>query len=363
MINVLNMTKTGVVDDLFEFKFDFEFDNASTLPVNFVVMEQKKYLIAAGSTAKNVSTNTYYTYNGAGKEWFKTLSKTPIPTPTTDTNITENGNYSVVNNDTTGYNDVTVNVFSEPAVLISKDITVNGNYNASSDNANGYSTVNVNVPNTYTAEDEGKVVDNGELVAQTAYPAEITENDTYDTTNYNSITVNVSSGSGGNATFATVTEFNYVNDYLSLLTNIDIPDGVESIGDSAFSYCVSLTSITIPNSVTSIGEDAFNGCGSLETVTFESNSSLESIGLSAFYECGSLTSITIPNSVTSIESSVFMSCSSLTSITFEPTTPPTLSVGLGIPTTCIIRVPQGSLSAYTSKENYPDPSEYIYEEY
>jgi hypothetical protein len=31
--------------------------------------------------------------------------------------------------------------------------------------------------------------------------------------------------------------------------------------------------------------------------------------------------------------------------------------------TCIIRVPQGSLSAYTSAENYPDPSEYIYKEY
>lgn len=52
MINVLNMTKTGVVDDLFEFKFDFEFDDSSMLPTNFVVMGQRKYLIAEGSTAK-----------------------------------------------------------------------------------------------------------------------------------------------------------------------------------------------------------------------------------------------------------------------------------------------------------------------
>ena len=215
--------------------------------------------------------------------------------------------------------------------------------------------------------DVGEIVEEVLVGPPTLIEKTITENGTYDASDdeadgYSSVTVDVSGG-GGNATFATATEFNYVNDYLSLLTNIDIPDGVESIGDSAFSYCVSLTSITIPNSVTSIREDAFNGCGSLETVTFESNSRLESIGLSAFYECGSLTSITIPNSVTTIESSVFMSCSSLTSITFEPTTPPTLSVGLGIPTTCIIRVPQGTLSAYTSAENYPDPSEYIYEEY
>ena len=36
---------------------------------------------------------------------------------------------------------------------------------------------------------------NGALVAQTAYPSEITENNTYDTTNYNSVTVNVPSAS------------------------------------------------------------------------------------------------------------------------------------------------------------------------
>lgn len=36
---------------------------------------------------------------------------------------------------------------------------------------------------------------------------------------------------------------------------------------------------------------------------------------------------------------------------------------LGIDTTCVIRVPQGTLSDYTSAENYPDPSEYTYEEY
>lgn len=122
------------------------------------------------------------------------------------------------------------------ATLITKNITENGTYSASADdNADGYSSVTVSVPNTYTASDEGKVVDNGalvaqtsssttsngtvdtttinsltvnvansytqadngkvvsnqELVAQTAYPSTITTNNTYDTTNYNSVTVNV----------------------------------------------------------------------------------------------------------------------------------------------------------------------------
>jgi hypothetical protein len=53
----------------------------------------------------------------------------------------------------------------------------------------------------------------------------------------------------------------------------------------------------------------------------------------------------------------------LLSITFESTTPPTLDGVLGIDSTCVIRVPQGTLSDYTSASNYPDPSQYIYEEY
>lgn len=118
---------------------------------------------------------------------------------------------------------------------------------------------------------------------------------------------------------------------------IEIGNSVTSIGDHAFDSYAALTSITIPDSVTSIGE-------------------------SAFYDCSALSSITIPDSVTSIGGSAFSGCNALPSITFESSTPPT-SGTFEISHTCIIRVPQGSLLAYTSAENYPDPSEYIYEEY
>lgn len=82
------------------------------------------------------------------------------------------------------------------ATLITKNIDANGTYNASSDSADGYSSVTVAVPNTYTASDEGKVVSNGALVAQTARPDTITTNGSYITTNYNSVTVNVPTGGG-----------------------------------------------------------------------------------------------------------------------------------------------------------------------
>lgn len=68
-----------------------------------------------------------------------------------------------------------------------KAITANG----SGQDVTGYAAVDVNVPNSYTASDEGKVVNNGALVAQTS--ATYTNNGTYDTTLKNSVTVDVPS--------------------------------------------------------------------------------------------------------------------------------------------------------------------------
>ncbi|MCD8309353.1 MAG: leucine-rich repeat domain-containing protein, partial [Clostridia bacterium] len=96
-------------------------------------------------------------------------------------------------------------------------------------------------------------------------------------------------------------------------TTFAIPDGVTSIGDSAFAGCTSLESITISDSVTSIGDLAFYWCTSLTSITI--GGSVETIGEWAFYECTSLTSVIIPDSVTSIGERAFYGCSSLTSIT------------------------------------------------
>lgn len=69
-------------------------------------------------------------------------------------------------------------------------VTQNGTQIAPSGKA--YSPVTSNVPNSYGASDEGKVVSNGALVAQTAH-APVTQNGTIDTTLYNSVPVNVPS--------------------------------------------------------------------------------------------------------------------------------------------------------------------------
>ena len=103
----------------------------------------------------------------------------------------------------------------------------------------------------------------------------------------------------------------YLNN--TLITELEIPDGVTAIGEYAFRNCTGLTTVTIPDSVTTIGYDTFRDCTSLTSVTIPD--SVTTIGGSAFYYCTSLKSVTIPDSVTTIGEHAFLKCSSLTSIT------------------------------------------------
>ena len=117
------------------------------------------------------------------------------------------------------------------------------------------------------------------------------------------------------------------------LTSVTIPDGVTSIGYEAFYDCSSLASVTIPEGVTSIGNSAFGGCGGLadaegfiivKGVLYDYKGpgwdvvipdGVTCVGAKAFFYCENLTSVTIPDSVTSIGNEAFYHCSSLASVT------------------------------------------------
>ena len=76
-----------------------------------------------------------------------------------------------------------------------KTINVSANGTTTHDVTN-YASAQVvaNVPNSYSAADEDKVVQNGALVTQTSDT--VTDNGTYDTTTKNSVTVAIPSASG-----------------------------------------------------------------------------------------------------------------------------------------------------------------------
>ncbi|MGI6725667.1 MAG: leucine-rich repeat domain-containing protein [Christensenellales bacterium] len=74
-------------------------------------------------------------------------------------------------------------------------------------------------------------------------------------------------------------------------TVYEIPQGIQSIGDGAFSWCENLTSISIPDSVTSIGDWAFSGCENLTSISIPD--SVTSIGKMAFYWCSSLKKVIV----------------------------------------------------------------------
>ena len=77
--------------------------------------------------------------------------------------------------------------------------------------------------------------------------------------------------------------------------HIEVPERIESIGDSAFDECESLESIVLPNSITCIGDCAFNGCKSLKCIVLPD--SVTTIGNKVFSRCWSLKNIILPKSI------------------------------------------------------------------
>lgn len=88
-----------------------------------------------------------------------------------------------------------------------------------------------------------------------------------------------------------------------------IPDGVEDIGDGAFSGCEGLTGVAIPASVARIGGNAFSSCTGLRGV--EIPDGVASIGEYAFGWCESLKEVSIGTGVRDIGDGAFSGCSGL----------------------------------------------------
>ena len=88
-------------------------------------------------------------------------------------------------------------------------------------------------------------------------------------------------------------------------TSFTIPEGVSTIGETAFEKCTNLTTIDLEG-VTTIRRGAFKGCDNLASITGLEN--MTTIGAYAFEYCSSLASFIIPSGITTIEDGTFFEC-------------------------------------------------------
>lgn len=90
------------------------------------------------------------------------------------------------------------------------------------------------------------------------------------------------------------------------LTEYVIPDSVQTIYASAFSYATNLKNVTIPDGVAHIENYGFAYCSSLKEVVIPD--SVETVSYNAFYYCESLESITFKNPECSIYDDIETIC-------------------------------------------------------
>ena len=77
----------------------------------------------------------------------------------------------------------------------------------------------------------------------------------------------------------------------STVTTLNILDGVTEIADEQFDITINpwtalLTTLNLPTTLETIGDYAFWGCSGLTSLTFPAGSALTTIGDGAFYDCG-----------------------------------------------------------------------------
>lgn len=102
----------------------------------------------------------------------------------------------------------------------------------------------------------------------------------------------------------------------SIIQAVNIPEGYQSIGLSAFEGFTGLTSITIPGSLEVLSSYSFEGCTALQTVNFAADTASKlAINLKSFKDCASLQQITLPKRLSSMNAAVFAGCTALQKIT------------------------------------------------
>ncbi len=147
----------------------------------------------------------------------------------------------------------------------------------------------------------------------------------------------------------------------NITSDIDIPESLKSIGQSAFQDCEQIEHVNyLENSqLTKIENSTFASCYALEAISFPDK--LETIDDAAFENCSSLTSIHIPGSVSNIGNSAFRYCSKLETVFEDRSLDDLEEKGAaitdgfafnGVSENCFLVVPEDGARFYTSAGTY-----------
>ncbi|WP_304611417.1 leucine-rich repeat protein, partial [Paramuribaculum intestinale] len=144
----------------------------------------------------------------------------------------------------------------------------------------------------------------------------------------------------------------------SNIAHIDIPEGVEEIGDYAFAEAKDFVGIEtnahntiIPNTVKKIGKGLFRGCTAMTSMII--GDGVEVIPEATFDGCNNLKSVGIGKNVKQINCDIKListDSKDYTILAFQSKEPPTLKEGCSIEATNV-KVPEGSEEAY--KKAFP----------
>jgi hypothetical protein len=93
---------------------------------------------------------------------------------------------------------------------------------------------------------------------------------------------------------------------------VNVPEGVEVIGQKAFHHCKRLGKVILPSTVKTIQSGAFAVCEFLNAISLPLG--IKKIPFKAFFFCISLDEINLPSTVRVIEKEAFLSCRSLKTI-------------------------------------------------
>lgn len=100
------------------------------------------------------------------------------------------------------------------------------------------------------------------------------------------------------------------------LTYIELSKNLKLIEEGAFFNCINLSGITIPGSVLTIGVQAFSSCEKLSRINWSYG--LQVIESRAFSSCDSLETIAIPDTVNDMGINPFANCKKLSQIYISP---------------------------------------------